>query len=302
MENCSDFLDYLGPDISIKVLTYIDDPSDLVHMTSVSRFWRQFTIENGFCKKLCIRMFPEVLCFKSVIEERNLKAPIRSSNSVEWEGLERDHRVYARLAQSLASRRTKRDCIQKAISASSTDNYPEESIAHTLEPSNEVKGRPSYWSSEGKDDPNLPETLTYKLKSKLCVVNEIKIQPFEAFFQYGHPIYSAKAVRFRMGHSKSPLDMKSPIANDSVDDQKSPDNNYIWTYVSPEFPMVQENCLQTFKLPQPVLCIGGILRIELLGRIQKQEMDGLYYICLPTAYPPHLDQTVPPSICRSCEN
>lgn len=26
----------------------------------------------------------------------------------------------------------------------------------------------------------------------------------------------------------------------------------------------QENCLQTFKLPEPVLCIGGYLQIELL--------------------------------------
>jgi hypothetical protein len=36
--------------------------------------------------------------------------------------------------------------------------------------------------------------------------------------------------------------------------------------------------LQKFKLPEAVLCIGGILQVELLGRVQKQEMDGLYYI------------------------
>lgn len=40
----------------------------------------------------------------------------------------------------------------------------------------------------------------------------------------------------------------------------------------------QESCLQKFMLPEPVLCIGGILQIELLGRVQTQEMDGLYYI------------------------
>lgn len=42
----------------------------------------------------------------------------------------------------------------------------------------------------------------------------------------------------------------------------------------------QENRLQKFKLPEPVLCIGGILQIELLGRVQTQEMDGLLYICI----------------------
>lgn len=40
----------------------------------------------------------------------------------------------------------------------------------------------------------------------------------------------------------------------------------------------QENCLQAFKLPEPVLGIGGILQVELLGRVQRQEMDELYYI------------------------
>lgn len=40
----------------------------------------------------------------------------------------------------------------------------------------------------------------------------------------------------------------------------------------------QLNRLQTFKLPEPVLFVGGYLQIELLGRVQRQEMDSLYYI------------------------
>lgn len=44
------------------------------------------------------------------------------------------------------------------------------------------------------------------------------------------------------------------------------------------FLWVQENILQKFKLPEPVLCIGGILQVELLGRVQRQQLDGLYYI------------------------
>lgn len=42
--------------------------------------------------------------------------------------------------------------------------------------------------------------------------------------------------------------------------------------------LFQENVLQSFKLPHTVLCIGGVVKIELIGRIQKQAMDGLYYI------------------------
>lgn len=38
--------------------------------------------------------------------------------------------------------------------------------------------------------------------------------------------------------------------------------------------------MQKFKLPEPVLCIGGILQVQLLGRVQKQQLDSLYYICV----------------------
>nr|KYP61965.1 hypothetical protein KK1_016480 [Cajanus cajan] len=30
------------------------------------------------------------------------------------------------------------------------------------------------------------------------------------------------------------------------------------------------NRLQQFKLPEPIMCTGGVLVVELLGRVQKQ--------------------------------
>ncbi|GKD03609.1 hypothetical protein Tco_1178583, partial [Tanacetum coccineum] len=42
----------------------------------------------------------------------------------------------------------------------------------------------------------------------------------------------------------------------------------------------QENLLQRFKLPEHVVCIGRYFQIELIGRVQKQEIDGKYYICV----------------------
>ena len=44
------------------------------------------------------------------------------------------------------------------------------------------------------------------------------------------------------------------------------------------FVRLQKNVLQSFKLPRPVLCIGGVVKVEFLGRIQKQVYDDLYYI------------------------
>jgi hypothetical protein len=37
-----DFIQWLGPDMSIKVLSYLDDPCDLVRVSFVSRSWNRF--------------------------------------------------------------------------------------------------------------------------------------------------------------------------------------------------------------------------------------------------------------------
>ncbi|MBA0773685.1 hypothetical protein Gotri_008942 [Gossypium trilobum] len=192
----------------------------------------------------------------------------------ELECLRKNHRIYTLLARAF-NPFVRKDCISEAVIASSTDNYPEESIHNTLEPFDRIDTRASYWSSEGQNNPAVPETLLYKLMTKMCIVTEIHVQPFQAYFQYGFPIYSSKAVRFRMGHK-----LQSEMTDSSTSSNKWADDEFIWTYTSPEFPMVQENCLQKFKLPEPVLCIGGYMQVELLGRVQRQEMDGLYYICI----------------------
>lgn len=227
-------------------------------------------IENGFCRKLCLRLFPEVSRFTCVTEGSSSVAPseVGTSNSVIWESLEREHRVYAHLAQCLISPMTTKDCIETSIRASSTDNDPEENIENTLDPRQRVDARHSYWSSTGTYDPEVPETLTYKLRSQLCVINAISIMPFKgililphehymscmlsvvifftdifflnsAIFQIGNPIYSSKAVRFRMGHPKFPLTVRSmsELVSGFADDI----DNYVWTYISPKFPMVQVN-------------------------------------------------------------
>lgn len=277
--SCIDFMQCLGPDMSIKILMCLEDPSDLVRVSSVSTSWRHFVIENGLCKKLCLKMYPELVGVSHVIEAKNVMEPdeFELNNSIEWPCLKRDHRIYAFLARGFDSF-MRRDCLFEAICASSTDNYPEESIQNTLEPSDSVDSRVSYWSSEGESNPAVPETLLYKLTSNLCVITEIHVQPFQAFFQFGFPIYSAKAVRFRMGHPKYPMDSQDEAASESAVHGFA--DKFVWTYTSPEFPMVQENCLQKFTLPEPAICIGGILLVELLGRVQRQEMDGLYYICI----------------------
>ncbi|KAG7990292.1 hypothetical protein I3843_02G019100 [Carya illinoinensis] len=281
MEACMGFLDRLDPDILLKIFTYVDDPYDLVRVSSISRSWQHFVIANGLWKQLCLRKFSQLSRVAHVVELNKCWAvdavQVGSSYSKEWEYLERDDRAYALLARA-STTFTDRDCILKAISASSTDNYPEESICNTLHPANNVRWRASYWSSKGQSNPAVPETLEYKLVDEFCVITEINLRPFQVYFDKGLPICSAKSVRFRVGHPKSPTDSGNDLPGYSLPD--SADDKFVWTYTSQEFPMAQESHLQKFRLPEPVLCVGGILQIELLGRVHRCEIDGLYYICI----------------------
>uniref|UniRef100_A0ACD5V8U2 Uncharacterized protein n=1 Tax=Avena sativa TaxID=4498 RepID=A0ACD5V8U2_AVESA len=280
-EECriGDFLELVGPDISTTcVFSRLDDPADLVRAAAVSRTWRRFVIENSLSKSLCVRLCPEVATVAAAAEVT--RSP--PSPSAPESDSERDYRIYSNLASALVSDSGNPSvgCVLRCIGASSTDTFPEETMVHTLDKHELVNFHPSYWSSCGADDPEEPESLTYRLNSDICIVDEIRVQPFLAFFQYGEPIYSSKRVRFRMGHYKLPRGSESFVTHEDENKMINADKKYMWTYTSPEFPMLQENVLQSFKLPHPVLCIGGVLMIELLGRVQKQEADDKYYICV----------------------
>ncbi|KAL3821427.1 hypothetical protein ACJIZ3_007332 [Penstemon smallii] len=109
----------------------------------------------------------------------------------------------------------------------------------------------------------------------LWAIDKFCVRPCPA---EGSPIvYSANSVRFIIGHAKSPRENETdPITDDEVE----------WTYTSPEFPMKQEHKVQAFKLSQPVLFLDGYLKIELLGRVQTPQKDGLFYIWINISVDP----------------
>lgn len=278
MEILLDFLRYLETDTAVNILASLDDTSDLIRASLVSHFWRDFVVSNGLCKQLCLRKFPQLANIAHVTEPSHKvkkSTDVGSSTSLQWEALEREHRVYGSIFRALTKVKAI-NCVAEAFGASSTDNFPEESINNTLDPRDEIQRRFSYWSSKGQKNPDVPETLIYRLKAGICLVTEIGIRPFRADFQNGMPIYSAKSVRFRMGYPKFPTE----ISNLELPVQQNADEKITWTYTSPVFSMSQENVLQHFKLPEPVLCIGGFVQLEMFGRVQTQEMDEKYYICV----------------------
>ncbi|CAD6238471.1 unnamed protein product [Miscanthus lutarioriparius] len=195
-------------------------------------------IANEFCKSLCLRICLEVASFTRAVEVSEsppvpaLAAPASESSH----DAEKDHRIYSNLGGALISSKSKPfvDCILDCIGASSTDHFPAERMENTLDPREVVGHRPSYWSSGGQYDPDVPESLTYRLRSNLCIVDEIRIHPYKVFFYDGQPIFSSKMVRVRIGRSKPSRGM-AEVDNQTV----IADENYVWTYTSPDFPMRQ---------------------------------------------------------------
>jgi len=47
-----------------------------------------------------------------------------------------------------------------------------------------------------------------------------------------------------------------------------------------QFPVEPVDQVQHFDLPTPALCINGYLKIDLLGKVTRQEADMKYYTCL----------------------
>jgi hypothetical protein len=62
-----------------------------------------------------------------------------------------------------------------------------------------------------------------------------------AFFQNGKPIYSSSMVSFRMSHCNFPRESESFVSDGDENQAANANENYVWTYTSPEFPMLQES-------------------------------------------------------------
>lgn len=130
---------------------------------------------------MCLKMFPQLSEVDHVKEPNSSKkttAEAGPSNSLDWENLQRENRVYAFLAHC-CTKPVVTECIGATICASSTDNYPEEGIQNTLESRDRVGRLALYWSSKGNKDPSTPEKLIYRLAGDICIVMEIGIKPFQ---------------------------------------------------------------------------------------------------------------------------
>lgn len=132
-------------------------------------------IENGLCKQLYLKLFPELFRIVHTVEVDNMIEPVSNvlGSSISWECLKRNHKVYALLAFGLTP-----IYISKTICASWTNYYPDENIQNTLGPRNEIENWASYLPRIAGDHPSVLviDTLMYQLCSKICLVTEIHVR------------------------------------------------------------------------------------------------------------------------------
>ena len=148
-------------------------------------------VESRCFKDLCIKISPEVSRFNFVMEEDKMCISGWSSSSkgFEWKNLKMEDRFYGKLAHELIGLPMEKSCIREPISASSTDNYLDESIIYTLDPWDKKDARPSYLSSKGERSSEVSETLTYRLRMNLYAAHEAKIHLFQGFMNWSNAIH-----------------------------------------------------------------------------------------------------------------
>ncbi|KAJ3256326.1 hypothetical protein HK103_005581 [Boothiomyces macroporosus] len=129
----------------------------------------------------------------------------------------------------------------------STRDHTSQSIEQTID------GRQTtFWSSKGSGM-DVDEYLEYKLVAR-SLITSIEVKPFLAQFQRGLPCYAPRGISFSIGNAQNEI-----------------------YYHSPKYPIINTNESQVFRIdPQ----IGKYLRINLIGKVQTQPIDDLYYTCL----------------------
>ncbi len=126
-------------------------------------------------------------------------------------------------------------------------------------------------SSAGSQRADAEDFVVYRLAAHISTVSAVKLRPFRAFFQPHQPVYAPLRVRILLG-----------ALSEEVGGYGAPgDENAVhYHYTSPDFDVEQTDELQTLTLPSPVVCFGGVLRLQLCGRAQSQASDERFYVCL----------------------
>ena len=258
----------LPDEVIARVLSLLVDLQDLANAELVCAGWRRVAAESTAWWALACRSHPELAPFG-----RDAPVCLPAGGLRAWKPT--PAALCKRLAALAASPPLRSTVVAEALAASSTDNA-EEHVRNTLSrrTRNTVWQLPAYWSSAGSELQSAEDWVQYRLASHVCVVTAVGLRPFRAFFQYHTPIYSPLSARVMLGQLSEDAGGYGTAGD-------TPDGGAFQAqYVSPEFPVAQVDELQTLTLPAPVVCLGGVLRVQLCGRAQTQAADNRFYVCL----------------------
>lgn len=136
------------------------------------------------------------------------------------------------------------------------------------------------------------EHLTFELMTPVTVVVGFYITPYQAYFHNSNPVYGPNEVCLqilRPSHIKreyAPLPSVSHRAHCKISHHQQVLQDPEVCYQSDFYPVRNVASEQYFLLPDPVLCIGGTVRIVFRGMQQRQTVfPGLddYYLCISRA-------------------
>jgi len=140
--------------------------------------------------------------------------------------------------------------LKEGIEQSSAD-YPDQEISNTLSRNHR------FWSSKGSGDIESGEHLVYKLLQPVCIVQKVHLFAYKGLYASGPRTYTPQFFKVSVGFSPHLEDMH---------------------FTSEKLLFENTEAMQTCEFKEPQ--IGGYLRLDLIGRRERQPSDNLYYTVL----------------------
>jgi hypothetical protein len=159
-------------------------------------------------------------------------------------------------------------------------------------------GRPCYWGSAESRNQNATEYITFQLTTTLAFITQFSVTSYQAFFHERAPVYAPQLVALQfLLPSNTPVE---DYAYDYLERKHRQNNNFPEKYhcpmniaavydqvyyTTPFFEMENNARQQIFPLVEPVVCLGGVIRLLICGMHQRQTIEDMddYYCCISHA-------------------
>lgn len=266
----------LPDDVLCRVLAHLSHPQDLAAMECTCTWTRTCAKRGGTWKEMA-----------------------HKGGGAQLASLCRDHGEAKRLVRCLF--RAKDAQLAAEVIRSSSVDRPEEDARHVLRPraahrrENRRFRHPLYWSSSGTQPEHAMsedhgeatgarrseedvegkrslEWIEMRLNASVAVVEAVQMQAFRAEFQRYAPLYAPKWAR--LVRLKDLQDVDGHGFAEGSDRWEAWEDDVGWHEVE------YTDQVQTWSTPRREACIGGCVRLEMRGKPQRQEADGLHYTCL----------------------